>query len=199
MSHANRKMRPAVYGDSIPESVFEMRASQLQWERLWTFVNCWHMNEHESDAMWRIYARTTDAVAIQSTYAKLCHVLPGQAYLGVVQYIDYNSDWMPEGNLFYSFAHKRKSFEHERELRALIQDTPYKPDPGGSAASVFDYDRPAGESGRTVPVQLVDFIEKIYVAPTSLAWFRDLVTKITARYGIDIPVEQSTLDKIPEF
>lgn len=126
MSHSNRQMRPSVYGDAIHASAFEMRAFQLQWERQWTFVNCWHMNEHESDAMWRIYARTTDAVAIQSTYAKLFQVLPSQAFLGVVKYIDYDSEWMPEGNLFYSFAHKRKSFEHERELRALIQDAPPK-------------------------------------------------------------------------
>lgn len=64
---------------------------------------------------------------------------------------------------------------------------------------MFDYDRPPMEYGRPVPVQLEDLIEKIYVAPTSPAWFRDLVTRITARYEIGVSVEQSSLDRIPEF
>jgi len=198
-SHANRNMRSTVYkGSSIPDLVFDARSFHLQWVRQWTFINCWHMNEHESDAMWRVYARTTDAVAVQSTFARLHRVLPPKTYLGVVKYIDYDTEWMPEGNLFYPFVHKRKSFEHERELRALIQDMPHKPDPGGSAAGVFDY-IPNGQAGRVVPVPLLELIERVYIAPTALAWFRDLVRKVTARYGIDISVEQSALDRIPEF
>jgi hypothetical protein len=197
-SHANRNMRSAVYQDSIPQSVFDSRSSHLQWERQWSFINCWHMNEHESDAMWRLYARTTDAVAIQSTYAKLHRVLPDEAYLGVVRYIDYNNEWMPEGNTFYPLVHKRKSFEHERELRALIQDVPYKPNPDGSGARVFNYIKNA-EGGRSVPIQLLELIENVYVAPTSPPWFYGVVKRTTERYEIDVPVEQSALDQSPEF
>lgn len=39
--------------------------------REWTYVNSWHMNERESAAMWKLYARTNEAVAIQSSYARL--------------------------------------------------------------------------------------------------------------------------------
>jgi hypothetical protein len=198
-SHANKCMRSAVYNGSIPPSVFAARTAHLLWERQWTFINCWHMNEHESDAMWRLYARTTDAVAIQSTYARLHKVLPCGTQLGIVKYIDYNTDWMPEGNSFYPFMHKRKSFEHERELRALIQDTPLKPDPNGSAASVFDYDHANQGAGRMVSVRLQELVETIYIAPTAQTWFRDIVKGVTAKYQIDLPVEQSALDQSPEF
>jgi hypothetical protein len=197
-SHANRNLRPVVDPRGVPQAVLDGISRHRQWERQWTFINCWHMNEFESDAMWRLYTRTTDAVAIQSTYARLHQVLPSSAYLGVIEYIDYKTEWMPEGNAFYRFMHKRKSFEHERELRALIQVTPLKPDPGGSAGQTFEYIENT-EAGRAVQVELVELIEKIYIAPTAASWFRDVVKSITAKYGIDLPVVQSALDQKPEF
>ncbi len=191
-------MWPTVYKGTIPLSVLEGRSSHGRWERQWTFINCWHMNEHESDAMWRLYARTSDAVAVQSTYARLHQALPSLTYLGVVEYMDYQTDWMPENNGFYRFMRKRKSFEHERELRALIQDLPTKPDPNGSSASVFNYISNA-EAGRVIPVQLPEIVERVYVAPTAPSWFYDLVKRITAKYELNVTVEQSALDQVPEF
>ena len=36
-----------------------------------TAVNCWHINEHESAAMWDLYLKSNEGIAIQSTYQKL--------------------------------------------------------------------------------------------------------------------------------
>lgn len=44
--------------------------------------------------------------------------------IGLVKYIDYDKDVFPLDNTFYPFTHKRKSFEHEREVRFLIQNLP---------------------------------------------------------------------------
>jgi hypothetical protein len=35
------------------------------------FFNCWHMNNSESDAMWKIYVNGNGGVAISSTIARL--------------------------------------------------------------------------------------------------------------------------------
>ena len=74
--------------------------------------------------MWDLYIKGTEGVAIQSTFRSLTESFSLHAddsiFVGEVSYIDYENDWMPEGNLFYAFMHKRKSFEHERELRALL-------------------------------------------------------------------------------
>jgi hypothetical protein len=43
--------------------------------RVHTYLNCWHLNDYESAAMWDIYQRNNDAIAIQSTYTKLCNSL----------------------------------------------------------------------------------------------------------------------------
>ena len=35
------------------------------------FVNCWHMNDFESAAMWRLYLKSNEGIAIQSTFRRL--------------------------------------------------------------------------------------------------------------------------------
>src|SRR5208283_5194086 len=86
----------------------------------WSFVNCWHMNEVESAAMWKIYSTSKDSVCLQTTFARLRDVLPeDDVYIGVVNYISYDRDMIPDDNGLWPLFHKRKSFEHERELRAL--------------------------------------------------------------------------------
>lgn len=82
-SHINRVMWPMVYEGKIPIPTLEGVSSYHEFERQWTLINCWHMNEHESDAMWKLYARTCDAVAIQSTYIRLHNELPAGTFVGV--------------------------------------------------------------------------------------------------------------------
>ncbi|MBE3115958.1 hypothetical protein IMZ68_02015 [Candidatus Bathyarchaeota archaeon] len=36
-----------------------------------TVVNCWHINDYESDAMWKLYLKGEEGVTIQSTYRQL--------------------------------------------------------------------------------------------------------------------------------
>ena len=39
----------------------------------------------------------------------------------------------PEGNTFYPYLHKRKGFEHEKEIRAIVQEIP----PRGTALIIL--------------------------------------------------------------
>jgi hypothetical protein len=101
-----------------------------------------------------------------------------------------------EDNALYRYMRKRKSFEHERELRALIQHLPSAPDPSGSAAQIL-IRQPNPEHGRFIPVRLAKLLEKVYVAPTAPVWFRELVLHITAKYGLKLPVERKRLTNTP--
>ena len=80
----------------------------------------WRRNE--SAAMWKLYGTAAGSIAIQSTYKKLVDVLPDDAFMGMVQYKNYSSlkDWVPADNIMYPFIHKRREFEHEKEVRAFI-------------------------------------------------------------------------------
>lgn len=48
-----------------PLSFLEAQSVLRQWVCQWTFVNCWHINELESAAMWRLYGDGSPTVAIQ--------------------------------------------------------------------------------------------------------------------------------------
>src|SRR5262245_61926723 len=84
------------------------------------FVNCWHMNEEESAAMWKLYTSQNESICIRSKYKTLGGLLPEESLFGIVQYIDYRKDRFDTNDLWNYIIHKRKSFEHEREIRAAI-------------------------------------------------------------------------------
>jgi len=84
------------------------------------YANCWHLNEQESAAMWHMYSHDAAPITVQSTFNRLRKSIPDNIHIGIVKYIDYETESVPYGNSFNYFLHKRKSFEHERELRALI-------------------------------------------------------------------------------
>jgi hypothetical protein len=157
-----------------------------------TYINCWHINRQESAGMWRLYAKTNEAVAVRSTCQKLIDELDASVYVGRVNYIDFEKDFLPEGNTFFPFVHKRRSFEHEQELRAvtvLEMVPPFDP---------LDPTKP-GPAGQTRRVNLDNLIESIYVAPTCQAWFKSLVEQVCQRYMLRKAVHQSALDAEPFY
>ncbi|MBI1893228.1 MAG: DUF2971 domain-containing protein [Candidatus Rokubacteria bacterium] len=141
----NEELRPVVYaGLQYDPSAW---ATFYRWVCQWTMISCWHMNEHESAAMWKLYAKTNEAIAIRSTYALLRKGLDDSVHIAVVKYIDYGTKWLPEGNAYYPFVHKRVSFAHERELRAITGTLPTN---GGT----LDYEAIPPEHGVWIPIDL---------------------------------------------
>ncbi len=160
--------------------------------RKWVGASCWHVSNHESAGMWKLYARTEEAVCIQTTYERLEAILPDDARIGMVRYVDYQKQWIPESNPLAPFMFKRLSFEHEQELRILkpmgdlaaLQSNPIVPD---NAAG-----------GELIPCDLSQLIEAVHVAPNAPAWFAELVQKVVTRYwGSTIPVKRSRLADSP--
>lgn len=113
-------------------------------------------------------------------------------YVGLVKYIDYETEWIDAGNLLSPFVHKRKSFEHEREIRALVTKWP-------KGENGIDFNQETIDYGLKVKVDVERLIEKIFVAPSSPAWFADLVRAVVQRYGYDFQVVQSKLNDQPVF
>jgi len=87
------------------------------------YVNCWHVNQHESAAMWKLYTSMRDSICIRSAYKQLWDCLPSkECYLGEVRYVDYETDAFDHSNLFSLVMHKRTSYAHEHEVRAVIMN-----------------------------------------------------------------------------
>jgi len=163
-----------------------------------TFVNSWHVQNHESAAMWRLYLKSDDGLAIQSTVSRLIEAMVKydeyEVFIGMVKYIDFAKETIPTGNILFPFMHKRKSFEHESELRALIWTPQYgknKIPPGENKHSA--------DSGIYIPVDLDVLVERIYVAPTAPQWIHDLIRSQVKRFGFDKPVLKSDLAAIPMY
>jgi hypothetical protein len=151
--------------------------------RKFTIVNCWHINEHESDAMWKLYLDSAEGVAIQSSLDRLNRAFGGKPNYNIVirpvVYLDYDKNEPPSTNALEPFFYKRKAYEHEQELRALI---PFF-HPNGKEV----------DHGAMIPVDLDQLIELVHVSPKAQSWFAVLIEKLLCRYNLDKPVKHSTL------
>jgi hypothetical protein len=169
--------------------------------RKYVAINCWHENRYESAAMWKLYLKSGEGVAICTTFDRLTKSFVGNEpiYVGRINYIDYDTDVMREGYSFSSFLHKRKSFEHEKEIRALLWKPPVSYTNEGIPDGTFDTSLETINGGVSVPVDLDILIDQLYVAPNAPKWFYDLVISVTRRYDIAKTISWSDLDKAPVF
>jgi len=75
---------------------------------------------------------------------------------------------------------KRREFVNEREIRLMVGDP-------------LNDDAAITRDGRlTVPVDLNALCEEIVIGPQS-PWLLDPVRSLCSRYGLDVPVRDSTL------
>jgi len=178
--------------EAILQSNKAFLGNMARFSRQRTYVNCWHVNEHESAAMWQLHSREDASIAIQSRCLLLQQCLPAHVSVGLVRYTDYDKEPIPPFNILDYCLHKRKSFEHERELRALIWTLEADAKTREPAWTVEP-----GQPGILVPVNLATLIETIYVAPGCPLWFEELVGKVTRRFGLSLPVKRSKIADRP--
>lgn len=130
-------------------------------------VNCWHINEHESEAMWQLYTAAGQGIAIESTKARLEGALKGDGiHVDRVRYMDFDFDEIEKGHTHYGLFLKRKSFAHEQELRATI----LLPTPG---------------MGTAVPCDLNALITQIHIFPKAPPYYAEAV-----RYAVGLAVPE---------
>ena len=141
-------------------------------------VNCWHLNNDESEAMWKLYSENQKGVCIQSTVNNLIHSFSNQSdkiniKIGKVTYIDFfddnleiNSCMIDNDPLTPLF--KRTSYSHENELRAYI--TPNNDD---------------NVQENNIPIDTKKLIDNIYISPFANNLFYSIVRTISRLYGIE--------------
>jgi hypothetical protein len=163
----------------------------FDFNRKLTLINCWYQSEYESDAMWQLYSN--NGIAIQTTFGKLKNSFKNSddnVLIGQVKYIDYNQEGMYYLNALTPFLFKRISFEHEREIRAVIWNTQTNREPADEddevSIELIDY-------GKLSNIDIETLIETIYVSPTAPSWFHKLIVSILNRYKLDKPVIHSKL------
>lgn len=194
-STVNQALRPQLYGEDFEG--MSTALSSLRHYGLQRFhMNCWHLADYESAAMWDIYQREGRGVAIRSTWGALTSSVNTERkiYGARVKYVDYSKTFIPERFAFDSFMHKRQSFSHEREVRLMMMTGLTKANPTPPPTTID-----LGPEPSTIPilVNMPELIHEVFVAPNEPQWFADLVLKITKRYGYDFPVRKSDLASDP--
>jgi hypothetical protein len=146
-------------------------------------ISSWHINEYESYAMWQIFTKNNEGLAIQSTVQRLKNAMvPENRYeqhIGEVKYIDYKKEYIPFDNNFFPFLFKRKSFQYEREVRVISDLTKHN-------IHINE--------GAKVNVDINQLIEKIYIHPKSENWYKNLVIQLMQQLGFDFQIEKSDLE-----
>src|SRR5207248_607285 len=110
-------------------------------------------------------------MAIQSSAAGLRQAFLEQKGLkmAMVQYIDFDALELPK--VPFPVYMKRKSFQHENELRLVVLD--------------IDITYP---DGLFVKANLSKLIERVYVSPTAPSWIADVVRRELHLYGLTVEV-----------
>lgn len=172
-----------------PFSVHDIGSDLLRTFGNFLAVNCWHMNEIESVAMWNVYLNGNPGVAIQSTFKNLDDSLNSDATktridIGKVHYLA-EDELIPEPSGFNALnaaLWKWNSYQYENELRAVMISR---------IEEMYKY------NGVYVPVDLHRLIQKIVVSPKAPKWFLELIVSISSKYELGDRVESSRLDKSP--
>jgi len=155
--------------------------------RKFYYTNCWHGNDEESDAMWKIYVRGNEGIAIRTTFKRLrdaLNVATETLWIVPVKYLD---GWksLPTNPTLHACASKRKCFEHEREVRVLWRN-----------ADAERSGRP-GKKGIGVSCDMATLIDTVCLAPTKSKWFKPVVEDVLRKYNVKATVGSSRLDLNP--
>lgn len=165
--------------------------------RKYIAINCWHENEYESAAMWKLYLQSNEGIAIMTSWKSLKSSIIGEedVHIGKVKYINYDTDGIDVRNFYNSYLHKRHSFEHEKEIRALVMKFPI--------SDVIDeripFEIETMDYGLNIDVCIETLIHRVYVAPSAPEWFFELTKSMIKKYDYEFEVIKSNIYSSPIF
>ncbi len=197
--------RPKLMANVKPEHVAMVTKASgdaLRWSSQFVYVNCWFGGEHESAALWRYYTDGDNSLCIRSDLQRLRCQLPPGIKIVTVKYIDFVNEEIPElavqgWTTDLLFEYKRKSYEHEREVRALYSRNP--PLHPSGRGQVIDIDAPLPHRGEVVPVDLNALITEVRISPSADDWFLKLVQDVCTRFDLTAPVRRSDMATDPVY
>jgi len=163
-----------------------------KFQRDWLDVCCWHKNEQESMAMWKIYGAGTNSLCIETTVQSLIDSVSVddgcEIYLSDVEYIDHEVDNFQRQHQLSPYLHKSKFYTFEQEVR-LIK---YQPKSDIRSCRV--------DPGSHLNVDLNKLIKVVRVSPEAPEWFFNLIRDIVKyRYNLNADVIYSRMKKEPIF
>ena len=121
-------------------------------------------------------------------------LLPDNCYIGKIIYDFDMFKWDTNDNLYRTIMTKRKSFEFEQEIRAILPKNEY-------LSALIREENDFFKEKENIPkviefdININDLIENIYVNPKADNWFYNIVQNICDKYNLDIIVKKSKMNR----
>lgn len=163
-SYLNEKYESAIgQCDESIEEIAKGFTNSIEESRLYKGVSCWHKSEHESEAMWKLYTNTGQGIAIESTIKQLEYsiISDREIFFENVIYVAEDEQKNTEHLKYEMLKFKRKSFEHEKEFRAIV-----------------DLKEAEKGEGTFVNCDLNKLINRIHISPYLEPYFVEIVKEI---------------------
>lgn len=119
--------------------------------------------------------------------------------MGIVKYINYDSEVFLFNNIIHPIIHKRLSFNHENELRVVTSIPENNIGVLHGTTTVEALGDLPNKYGVKVKIILQDLIENIYIAPNAPSWLHKLVDSVCVKYGLVVPIHQSQISEAPIY
>lgn len=166
-------------------------------------VSCWYQSDNESSAMWEIYGKNGQGIAIMSTVESLSQSLPGNGVIfQEIEYIDFINDRADIQIPHDTFKYKRIEFQSENEYRAALYSLPDSGEVIDGIPEMGSVDDHPGfpEHGLDVPVKLKILIKKIVLSPYVKDWYEQTVLELLKKYGLEeLKLSRSDLSVDPVY
>lgn len=173
---------------------FEKAFAEL---RRLTKISCWHIEDHESVAMWKLYSDLGKGVAITSTPQKLSSSLTPfrlkpeygveDLYGGNVAYVDLLRTRL-EASMLERFFYKHNAYSWENEFRLAI-----------SVRMAEEFGVQVPEDGIFVEADISEMIEEIHIGPEIDGYKRNNIIKLCKEYGFENRVHVTSLLGRPRY
>lgn len=82
-------------------------------------VSCWTKASANDSRMWDEYARTPEAVVVETTVGRLRQALGSGFLIVPIRYLDFNEQQIPKEHSHQTFFYKQRSYAWEQEIRVI--------------------------------------------------------------------------------
>lgn len=193
--------KPKDYRENKDAFVKNSMNLEYNWRKNY-FISCWHANNYESEAMWRLYSNYHKGIAIQTDLNTLINEFPNEydnkeykskIRVAEIKYIDFNN---PDQSLYKpvfveTSLLKRKAFDFEKEIRVFTHLG------CGWGNEKKGIEPEIEEDYILLDVDLKNIIKEIIIAPDSPEWYRKIILSIINKYDFHFDVESSSLTEKP--
>jgi hypothetical protein len=153
------------------------------------FISCWTLSADDNMALWKLYGKQNDCIAITSTIDRLLSAMnkydgKGRLALRRVKYVKHWKNPPIKINPYSRvFEYKSIGYRFEEEVRIILDQYHETLDDNPKDTHV------------ELPVVIDTLIRSVVISPESSKWFKATVQDIVQKYGHKFPVRAAMMSK----